>query len=302
MTRLREGLALPALLLLACTTSRPMPDAASTPLPPPDAAKLLTQGPQVFADACAKDFEAARAQRQVLLALDPAKQPQELLQTYDRLFAHVQLAGSRASVARNAHPDPALREVADACEQEAQRISIELSLDRGLYDALSAVDLSQVDTTTRHWVERSLQELRRAGVDRDEATRQKITALNDELTRISQDFGANIRKDVRHVELDPAQLAGLPEDYRQSHPVGPNGKVRINTDYPDYVPFMTYAKDAKAREALWRAYRRRGHPENGPVLQQLVERRQELAKLLGSPHWAAYITEIGRASCRERVL
>ena len=49
-----------------------------------------------------------------------------------------------------------------------------------------------------------------------------------------------------------AELDGLPEDYVRAHPPGADGKVRITTDYPDYVPFMTYARDGAAREELWR--------------------------------------------------
>ncbi len=67
--------------------------------------------------------------------------------------------------------------------------------------------------------------------------------------------------------------------------------MRITTDTPDYQPFMTYAKSAKAREALWRVYRQRGHPKNLDVLSRLLAKRHELATLLGYPNWAAYITE-----------
>lgn len=287
---------LSALLFSACsTTSRTMSDADSAvdrgPRLELGASSLLTQGPEVFSRACRTDLDAARALRGKLVALDGKKQPAELLTTYDALMSHVQLAGSRASVARNAHPEAAIRDAADACEKEAETLASELSLDRGLYDALASVDLEPLDATTRHWVERELASLRRAGVDRDEATRARIQALKEELIQISQDFGRNIREDVRTVELDPAQLAGLPEDYVAAHPPGADGKVRITSDYPDYVPFMVYAKDAAAREAVWRAYRMRGHPQNVEVLQKLVDKRQELATLLGFPHWAALVTD-----------
>jgi len=290
MSLLRTGLLLLPALLLACSTSRSMPDAPA-PLPAPDGARLLTSGPEAFADACRKDLDSARALRTHLLGLDAKSAQQEVLTTYDTLTSHVQLAASRASVARNAHPDAAMREVADACELEAEKLSSELALDRGLYDALAAVDVASLDATTRHWVERALSELRRAGVDRDAETREKIQALNEELTRISQEFGRNIREDVRHVDLLPEQLAGMPADYVAAHPVREDGRVRITSDYPDYVPFMAYARDAKAREALWRAYRKRGHPANIEVLKQLIAKRQELATTLGYPHWAAYVTE-----------
>lgn len=43
------------------------------------------------------------------------------------------------------------------------------------------MDLSQADALTRYWMERTLLDFRRAGVDRDDATRARVKALNEEL-------------------------------------------------------------------------------------------------------------------------
>jgi thimet oligopeptidase len=213
------------------------------------------------------------------------------LRAFDAAFSALGEAASRASLARNVHPDPALRAAGEAAEQEVDALSTELSLDRGLYDALVALDGSGLDRATRHLLEKSLRDFRRAGVDRDEPTRARVRALREELVRIGQEFGRNIKDDVRRVELDPGELAGLPEDWRRAHPPGPGGKVTVTTDNVDYVPFMTYARSARAREQLWRLYRLRGHPRNLDVLSRMLSGRAELARVLGYPSWAAYVTE-----------
>ena len=213
------------------------------------------------------------------------------LAQYDDATAVLSDAGARASVVRNAHPDKAMRDLAESCEQELEKLSTEIALDRGIYDVLERLDVSALDPATRHFHHRTLRDFRRAGVSKDQPTRERIRALNEELVKIGQEFGRNILEDVRHVELDPAELAGLPEDYVRSHPAGEDGKVRITTDNPDYLPFMTYARSGRAREALWRVYRLRGFPKNQEVLQRLIRKRAELAEVLGYPTWAAYVTE-----------
>ncbi|MFI5290672.1 MAG: M3 family metallopeptidase, partial [Polyangia bacterium] len=65
----------------------------------------------------------------------------------------------------------------------------------------------------------------------------------------------------------------------------------LTTDNTDYIPFITYASSGSAREALWRLYRSRAHPKNLDVLSRMLEKRYELATLLGYPNWAAYATE-----------
>src|SRR5512142_1298384 len=256
----------------------------------PDASRQLCGTPDALARGCRRDMDTARGEAARAREAGAAN-PAETLRAFDAAFAALGEAASRASLARNVHPDPTMRDVAETCEQEVDALSTELSLDRGLYDALAALDVSGEDGATRHLVEKSLRDFRRAGVDRDDATRARIRALREELVRIGQEFGRNIKDDVRRLELDPTELEGLPEDWRRAHPPGPDGKATVTTDNVDYVPFMTYARSARAREALWRLYRLRGHPRNLEVLGRMLARRAELARVLGYPTWAAYITE-----------
>ena len=107
----------------------------------PDASRELTGTPEDFTAGCRRDMERARAEAARAKAAgggDVAR----TLRAFDAAFAALGEAASRASLARNVHPDARMRDVAEAAEQEVDALSTELSLDRGLYDALSAVDAS----------------------------------------------------------------------------------------------------------------------------------------------------------------
>jgi thimet oligopeptidase len=184
-----------------------------------------------------------------------------------------------------------MRDAADAAKQGIAKVATDISLDRGLYDVLAALDLDGADPATRHYLAKTLRSFRRAGVDRDDATRARVRELQDELVAIGQDFDRNIRTDTRTGRFAPDALAGLPDDYVRAHPADADGLVGITTEYPDIIPFLTYSTDAGAREAMWRLFRLRGHPSNVDVLRRMIERRHELATLLGYPNWAQYATE-----------
>ena len=222
---------------------------------------------------------------------EAARPRDEALGLLDDAFAELGNAAAQASLLRNVHPDPAVRDAAEQDEQELDAFQTGLSVDRGLYEALARVDLAGADGVTRWMVEKSLRDFRRAGVDRDDATRARIRALRDELVRIGQEFGRNVRDDVKSLRVDPAELAGLPADWLRARPAGDDGKVTVTTDPTDYVPVVTWAESAGLRERLWRLQRQRAHPANLEVLSRMLSRRAELARLLGHPTWAAYATE-----------
>ncbi|WP_163996177.1 M3 family metallopeptidase [Pyxidicoccus caerfyrddinensis] len=257
----------------------------------PDAGRQLATTPERFLAACAEDIQRARAHVDALLALRAPRDTVVALTSYDDAIALLDDAVSRSGIAANAHPDATFREAGRTCEQEVEAARTDLSLDHRLYEALASLELDGQDAATRRWVARVLRDFRRAGVDRDAATRQKLRELHEQLTWLGQEFGRHILEDVRHVDVAPQALEGLPEDFVRAHPPGADGRVRITTETPDYLPFMAYARGDAAREALWRVNRRRGYPENVDTLSRLLEARHALATLLGYPNWAAYASE-----------
>lgn len=247
------------------------------------AASLLVGTPPSFVRASKAELDRARAAVSRLKEMAPSLAS---FAAWDEAAGAISDASARASLLRSVHPDAAMRDAGEKCEQEAEALSTELALDPEVYRPLSQVDASREDEGTRFYLFRVLRDFRRAGVDKDAATRGRVRALNEELVRIGQEFQRNIRDDVRRIEVTSEELAGLPQDYRDAHEDGV-----ITTDYPDYVPFMTYARSSAARARLWKVYRQRAHPKNLEVLDRMLARRHELARLLGYPSWAAYVTE-----------
>ncbi len=215
----------------------------------------------------------------------------ELLDRFDEGVATLSNLSGLLGLIGRAHPGAEVRTAADAA---FARVSGELSavtLNPAIFAILDGLDVSGEDAATRYYVDRTLRDFRRAGVDRDDATRDRVRQLQDELTDIGTAFGRNIQEDVRTGHFPPSALDGLPADFVANHPVGEDGTVAITTDYPDIRPFLSYSTDASARETMWRISRQRGYPVNVDVLERLIQRRYELATLLGYGSWAQFVTE-----------
>jgi thimet oligopeptidase len=269
------------IFLLACATTTPMGPVMTEKSPAASA----------YESTCQRDLATARDRLATLEAYDGARTVSAVLAALNDLWIVIDAGSNQAGLYRSVHPDEGVRAVADTCEQEFSKVSTDVGLSRPLYDLVSGLDTSAADTLTARYVAHLSRDFRRAGVDQDEATRATVRALRDDLVKIGQAFSDNIRKDVRKVQIDAAALAGLPEDYVASHAPREDGRVTITTDYPDYLPFMTYARSDAARLDLYRAFRKRGHPDNLEVLSSLLHKRHALATLLGYESWAAYVTE-----------
>ena len=244
-----------------------------------------------FLDRAAARLERARAAIDSLLAVRGPRTLANTLQPYDDALIELDSFGPQATLMENVHPDRELREAAEKVTQQAAAFATELSLNRDVYEALAALDLSGADPPTRHYVAKTLRDFRLAGVDRDEATRARIRQLNDELVEIGQEFERHIRSDRRRVTArDAGELAGLPEDYVARHPPGPDGSITLTIDAPDAAPVFLYATREDLRRRMYFESNNRAHPANLPVLDRMLARRHELATLLGFPHWADYVT------------
>ena len=229
-----------------------------------------------------------------LLAVAGARTPENSLRLYDTAIEHLSLAGAQAGILNSVAADKAVR---DQAQMEAQRVAMAgsaLSLNREAYDALTAISLDGASAATKHYVDRTLLGYRLAGVDKDQATRDRLHGLHDKATRLSLEFSRNIQEGAKTIEATPEELKGLPGDYIARHPAkkGEDGaeRVPLTTDPPDMTPVMTFAGSAALRERMFLAYNTRAYPANRQILLDLLATRQEIASVLGFRSWADLAT------------
>ena len=233
----------------------------------------------------------AEAVRQVELVKTGPSDAASVLAAWNR----AETAIANADVAHlwaEVHPDSAVRDRADELSQQVQKYVTELGQDLDLFAVFDALDAAGLDGDARRVLDHTLRDFRRSGVDRDQATRDRLRELSEQGLKLSQEFGRNIRDDVRSVRLAPERLAGLPDDYRVAHPAEDDGLVTITTDYPDLVPFTTFGSDGEARRELALVASNVAWPANDQVLQDLLAVRRETADLLGYDSWPDYDTEV----------
>jgi len=238
-----------------------------------------------------------------LMAVKGTRTVENTLRPLDDAQNELALAGDQAYLLYSLADGAEMRDKAQAELNRISSAATDLSLNQGVYRALAAVPLpagtSKDDLATKHYIERSLLEYRLSGVDKDDATRAKIHALQDKVTEISLNFGKNIANDVKKVPATRKELDGLPADYVARHKPNADGGYTLTTDSPDMLPVEDFSTSADLRRRMYIAYHSRAYPANEPVLKSLLETREELAHTLGYPTYADLATAdqmIGSAS------
>jgi Zn-dependent oligopeptidase len=291
---------IPGLLLpLACGNV----SAQATPKADPLHAWLGATTPAALTAWIGERLAAEQKDLDNLMAVKGPRTVENTLRPFDDAQNELALAGDQAYLLYSLADGAEMRDKAQAEVNRVSSASTDLSLNQGVYRALVAVPLptgpSRDDLATKHYLERSLLEYRLSGVDKDDATRAKIHAMQDKITELSLNFGRNVANDVKKVPATRQELDGLPADYISRHKPGADGSYTLTTDSPDMSPVEAFSTSTDLRRRMFIAYNSRAYPANEPVLKNLLETREQLAHTLGYPTYADLATAdqmIGSAS------
>ena len=277
---------------------QPAPKPSEPPAPP-----VVWASAASFEQDCGAALERVKAIREQIKA--PGPRVLATMVAYNRLAAELDHTANQAGLIENVHPDKGVREAAEKCERDVAAFQSDLTLDRGLYDAVAGVDATGLDADGARFQFKVLREFRRAGVDKDDPTRERLKQLRAEMVKVGQDFSRNIRDDSRKIDVDPKELAGLPEDFLKKHAPNADGKVVLSIEYPDFFPVQSYATSEALRKKLATEFLNRGFPKNGPAMKSLLALRAEYAKILGASSWAEYMAQdkmVGSAKAIEKFI
>jgi thimet oligopeptidase len=252
---------------------------------------LNPASPAEFTAACNGYLARATALRSDLEKETGPARIETTLRKYDALSQVIYAGTGDAGVVSQTSLSSETRDAARDCSQKLEALATEISLSRPIYARLKAIDPKAAEPTAKMLLARTIAQYDRAGVGADDATRAKVKALQDRISENSIKFERNIAEGRKEVTAKPAELAGLPADYIAAHKPGPDGLVKITTDYPDSGPVFSYAADEGLRRRLFEANLTRAYPANDVLLRQIFADRAELARLLGRPNYATLITE-----------
>ena len=243
----------------------------------------------------------ARAERSVdriVSISDDRRTFENTVGAIDDLITGLELDANMTMFMPYVSTDAAERDAGERAEQDYSNWLIDLGKREDLYRAVRAyADTNpQLSGQQKRLLEFELRDFRRAGMALPPDQRDKLKAIQKEITRLSIEFEKNIREDETRVPLTREELTGLPDSYFDNPNLAVSGDIYlVAMAYPQFIPLLQYCDNETTRKKVWLAYKRRGGTGNVRVLEQLLKLRAEAAELLGYAHPADYETEIKMA-------
>jgi peptidyl-dipeptidase Dcp len=161
-------------------------------------------------------------------------------------------------------------------------------------------------------LERTYTRFRRAGAGLDEAAKNRMAEINERLAHLGTAFGHHLLGDEQDwfMELGEADLDGLSDSFIAASKAaaderGMQGKAVMTLSRSFVDPFLKTSGRRDLREKVFKAFVARGDNgnanDNNEIIVEILSLREESAKLLGFPTFAAYRLEDSMAKTPEAV-
>lgn len=201
---------------------------------------------------------------------------------------------------------PEIQQIEARITPELSRFSSAMLLDPGLFSRVDAI-WKQRDTLTLSPEQARLLEIThrrfvRAGAALPEAQRNRLAAIDTEVSQLQVEFSQNLLADQKAADtfLTRAEMTGLPPATvnAAATKAGAAGKpdlYLISSSRSDVETFLTLADNREARRKVFTAFNQRGDNgdanDNNALITKMLRLRLEKAKLLGHTNHADYVLE-----------
>jgi oligopeptidase A len=214
----------------------------------------------------------------------------------------------------------AMREAYNPCVPLVTEYAAEMGQNEALCRGYAGVlerEGAGLDPAQRKLLENALRDFRLAGVDLPPDKKSRYRDLMQRLAQLGTKFTENVldaaRAYARHV-ADPSELAGLPDSAieraaAQAREANQSGWL-FKLDQPTYTTILTSAQSEPLRRDIYEAWVTRasdlgpsaGRFDNGPIIEQILPLRHELARLVGFANYADYALATRMARNTRQVL
>jgi thimet oligopeptidase len=223
---------------------------------------------------------------------------------FDQVVNDLSKASSNCFMLYWVSPDSLSREKGLEGFQRLDSLANSLTSDAGIYKQMVAFAHSDAyGELTGHrklFVDDVIRSFEHAGVNLDPETLERFKELRAEITDLSSQYSINMNTANAVLVLDEEGASGLPDNFKESYRVEAGG-YEIPVIPATRRPVLNNAKKEQTRKSFMMKYYNRGWEKNLEILDDMVSKRHELARLMNYDSYAAYTTSMKMSKNPEAV-
>lgn len=185
-----------------------------------------------------------------------------------------------------------------------------IPLDPDLYGILKAVsetqEAAELDAVRKRFMQETLKDFEEAGASQPEPVRQRLAEIENRLAEVTKTFSDNVLDSTNAWEkiiTEESELSGLPASFKEAarldalskgHGSEESPVWRFTLQYPSMVPALQFLDSFELKKEIYEGLRSVGHSggfENEPLIREILELRQEKARILGKSQFADLVLQ-----------
>src|SRR6202140_2406095 len=293
--------------------ANPLLRAWQTPFEPPPFAEVA---PEHFLPAFEQAFADHAAE---IAAIEHDPSVPDFANTITALERSGKLLSKLAAVFYDlvsAHSNPALLEIDKEVSLRMARHWNPIMMNAVLFGRIALLHENRASLSLTgeqmRLLERTYPRFRRSGAGLDEEAKKRMAEINERLAHLGTTFSHHLLGDEQawFMELGEADCDGLSDSFVAAAKAaalerGMEGKAIMTLSRSFVEPFLKSSSRRDLREKVFKAFTTRGDNgnanDNNEAIVEILRLREESAKILGFPTYAAYRLEDSMAKTPEKV-
>lgn len=211
---------------------------------------------------------------------------------YDSLTSNFGMYTQAIEIVQSNHINLDIQKAATIASEKLKNFAIDSFSNKKIYQAFKDYQNNnnfkkeKLTKEEQYFLLELNKEFKKEGFDLDDQKFQEINNLKKEIAKLCLDFENNLNQDKSELIVKKEELDGLSENFINSLEKDLNNNFILKTNFPTQQEVLQNCSVSLTREKFYKTFNNKAYPKNLNLLEEIIKKRDLLAKKLGFKTYA----------------